>query len=411
MSRGKACQFERWPHLAVLTLDQTARTTLKRLAFLWLAFFLLLISLGLWAQHRVRQIKQQAFPALAQPSWSEDESQVAYLAQPPDSKTWQLWRVGTVDHTPTAIASLDAGEWSLLGWVDGDRRILLKPRQQSIPRIVVVDVKSGKQKEIRFESDGLQLVGVRGGQVFFQRHEGQGEEQSLALLTWEPGDEVLTKLVNIPFETEKLNLANCWPSLNGRWLALEILMGDSGQDRTLWFYDKTKDDLRWSGLRMASLGIGASWSADSAGLVAAIQTSENCDLYRFDDIESTQYTKLSAGQQSRPYQPFWPRGEKDFLLLEKKRVYRFDPEALTATQLTAPGWEPSRSRDLDVSPRGNYAAFVATVKDNDQLFRVNFKASNCESLLPEHAQISHQKDWWFILGESLSTAWEAWTPW
>jgi hypothetical protein len=395
----------------LFVFDQNSRKTLKVITLMWAIFLSICLGGGIYLSNRVRQVEGERFPTLAEPCWSESEDQVAYLSRGADASTWQLW---TVAAEPRMICQLEPGEWRLLGWLDNDARLLLQPRSQGVPRVTVVEVASGQQKEIRFENQGIELIGVRGGQMFFQRYEkpekdSDGLSKSLTLLRWSPGDDRLTKIVNIPYETEKLQIEKVWPSQDGKWFALDIIMGDSG-DRTLWFYNQEEDQLSWSGIRTQCLAIRSTWSPDSSGLVAAIQTKENCDLYAFWDVRSNQYTRLSSGSESHAYQPFWPREARYFLVLEKKRVYRFEPENLQATQLTAEGWERAKSRDLAVSPRGTSAAYVGPEGDDDQLYKVDFRASQTQPMLPLHSKTAQQKEWWFVMGNAFRTAVQAWTP-
>jgi hypothetical protein len=393
-------------------LDQNSRKTLRIVALLWLTFLLVCLGGGAYLSSLVTRVESQRFPSLAQPRWSEREDQVAYLAREPEASNWELWRV---NHEPSRICQLDPGEWNLLGWLDEDTRLLLQPRSQGVPRVTVVEVATGKQKEIRFESQGIELVGVRGGQLFFQRYDKPDPanqdnlSQSLSLLHWSSGADKLTKIVTIPFETEKLRLESVWPSLDRNWFAMEIVMGEGGSDRTLWFYNREEDQLTWSGIRLPCKAIRGAWSPDSSGLVAAIQTEDSCDLYAFWDIRSNQYTRLSSGHESHAYQPFWPREARYFLLLENKRVYKFEPEILQATRLTAQGWDRPKSRDLAVSPRGTGAAYVGREADDDQLYKVDFKGEYTEPLLPLHPKTAQQKEWWFVAGHAFRTAFQTWT--
>jgi hypothetical protein len=393
-------------------LDQNSRKTLKVVALLWLAFVLLCLGLGAYLSARVSRVEAQRFPTLAQPCWSEREDQVAYLAREPEASAWQLWKV---DRVPSMICQLDPGEWTLLGWLDDDKRLLLQPRSQDVPKVTVVEVASGKQKEIRFENQGIELVGVRGGQMFFQRYDKPDASnqdnlsRSVSLLNWSPGDDKISKVVTIPFDTEKLHIEKVWPSLDHNWFAMVIRMGEGESDRTLWFYNKEEDLLTWSGIRLQCKAIRAAWSPDSSGLVAAIQTDESCDLYAFWDIRSNQYTRLSSGHDSHAYQPFWPREARYFLLLENKRVYKFEPDILQATQLTAQGWDRPKSRDLAVSPRGTGAAYVGLEADDDQLYKVDFKGEYTEPMLPLHPKTAQQKEWWFVAGNAFRTAFQTWT--
>lgn len=394
-------------------MDQNARKTLKIVALLWLAFFVCCLAGAVYLSECVRRTEAERFPTLAQPCWSESEDQVAYLSRPPDGTIWELW---TVEREPRKVCSLDPGEWTLLGWLDEDKRLLLQPRNQKVPMVTVVEAASGQQREIRFESQGIELVGVRGGQMFFQRYDRPDASnpdnlsQALTLLNWSPGEDKLSRIVTIPFETEKLHLESVWPSLDKNWFALVILMGDSGSDRTLWFYNKAEDQLTWSGIRLKCLAMRGAWSPDSSGLVAAVQTEDSCDLYAFwDVVHSTQYTRLSSGNESHAYQPFWPREADYFLLLEKKKVYKFEPKMLQATQLTAQDWDRPKSRDLAVSPRGTGAAYVGKEGDDDQLYEVDFKAGQTLPLLPEHPKTARKKDWWYVAGQAFRTAFQTWT--
>lgn len=394
-------------------LDPKSRRTLRIVAILWLTFALLLLAAGFYLSRRVAAVESQRFPKLAQPCWSESEDHVAYLAQQPEGSLWELWQVGRHDEEPRRVGQLEAGEWTLLGWFDDDKRLLLQPRVQDVPKVTMVEVATGRQKDIRFESEGIRLLGVRGGQLFFERY-GKGESadslaNSLTILNWSPGDEQLTQVVTIPFESEKLQVEAVWPSLNKRWLALSIMMGETQEERTLWFYDRERDKLTWSGIRLPCRAVRASWSPDSSGLVTAVETDTGCDLYAFWNILSGEHTRLSAGNERHSYQPFWPRGAKYFLLLENKLVYRFDPETLEATRLQAEGWDPRRTRDLAVSPRGTYGAYVAPEGDDDQLYTVSFEGKATENLLPLHPKTRLRDEWWYVLGESFNTALRTWT--
>ena len=393
----------------MFTYDPDARRRLKVLAALWGVFFVVVLGLSVWLIQRVQEIESQTYPKLAQPCWSENEEQVAYLAREPKDASWSLWRVESVSGKSFPVCALEAGDWKLEGWLDDDRRLLLRSVQGGSPRVLVVEVGTGNQKDIRFEAKDIQFIGVRGGKVLFQRYAQTGSAgelpESLTVLAWSPGEERLESLVTIPFETERLSVEKAWPSLNNRWLALCMLMGDSGE-RTLWFFDQQENHLRWSGLRLACNGIRGCWSSDSSGFVAAIHSEKGCDLYAYYNIYNDEYSRLSAGDQSRDYQPFWPRGADYFLLLEKKHVYQFDPHTLEANKLTADGWDHPRTRDLAVSPRGNLAAYVGEEMGDDQLFKVDFGAHQSRPMLPSHPKAHLQQTWWFVLGQGLRTPWE-----
>lgn len=394
-------------------LDQKARRTLRIVAMLWLTFGIVLFGGGYYLGQLAAAVQAEKFPKLAQPRVSESEDAVAYLAQPPDSAIWHLWRATLPGGQAQEICQLDPGEWTLLGWFDEDKRLLLQPRAQDVPRVVMVEVATGKQKEIRFESDGIRLVGVRGGQLFFERYgKGEGADEltdSLTLLEWTPGDEQLTEVVTVPFESEKLRISRVWPSLNHKMLALSITMGEEEQERALWFYDREADRLSWSGVRVPCRAIRGTWSADSAGFVAAVETETECTLYQFKDVSSGQYSKLNSGDETHAYQPFWPRAADYFLLVEKQAVYRFDPDELRATQLTAPGWEIQKSRDFSVSSLGNYGVYIGPEGDDDQLYYVSFQADSCHNLLPEHDKLALRQRWWYVLGDSFNTFFRTWT--
>lgn len=355
----------------------------------------------------VSRLEAATYPNLSQPLYSEGEDQVAYLSQPHGSQIWEVWVVSNLNEESRRLASLDPGEWKLEGWFDNDKRLLLSPLQSDAPRVVMVDVASGSQKEFKFSGKTNRFVGVQGGQLFFQRYDHGDPDNpdelasALTLLDWAPGDERLNEILSIPFEMEKLSVEGAWPSLNGRWLALDIAMGESGRERALWLYDREVRQLDWTGIRLDCQAIRVAWSPDSSSLVAAVESTQGCELYAFWNIHEGQFVRLSAGGQHRAYIPFWPRGEVKFLLVEGSRVYQFDPDSLHASPLSAEDWDVLSSRDLSVSPRGSYAAYVGLEDGQEQLYRVNFKSQQTQRLLPPHVREKHAKDWWYILGRGF----------
>ena len=388
--------------------DENSRKTLKIVSLIWL-IFLLGCGLGGWLlARRVGAVESQVHPVYAQPLFAESEEQVAYLSKLPDGDHWELWVVPLVNPEPKKLLDLDKGEWDLKGWFNDDKQLLLVPRQQGAPRILTVDAQSGAQKEIRFENEGVNLVGVRGGQLFFERRSGQEGSRSLTLLSWSPGDQKLNQIAHIPFDTETMRVESVWPSLDKHWLALVILLGDENPDRSLWLYNREDERLSWTGVRLQSQAIRGAWSPDSQGLVAAVETEKSCDIYAFWDVRDGKYTRLSSGEQHRAYQPFWPRGTKEFLLVEGQQAYKFDPETLRAEVLRAPEWDTRKSRDLVISPRGNYAAYIGPEDEHQQLYRVGLAASQRQSLLPASEQVQSSNEWWYVLGKAARNVVSGW---
>lgn len=389
--------------MTVSSIDPQARRTLRIVAIFWLTFFLIIFGVGFSLSRKAQATQALVGPHLAQPKWSESEEHVAYLSQPAEGGAWELWRVQHLNHTAQLLCKLDPGEWTLLGWMNGDKQLLLQPKDQSTPRVLTVDANNGHQQEIRFEANDGRLINVREGQMLFQRN-GPAQERggSVTVLKWAPGEKGYTPVVTIPYESEKLQVEGAWPSPDNHWLAMVIRMGET-EERTLWLYDLQKDALRWTGIRVPCLAIRGAWAPDSEGLVAAAETNHGCDLYAFWQINRDSYTPLSSGQEHHAYQPFWPRSQEYFLLLEGNDVLQFDPKSLQATPLEAKGWERHGSRDLAVSPRGSLAVYVARQEGDDQLFQVDFQGHSTAALLAESSKITVRKELWYVLGDSFHT--------
>jgi hypothetical protein len=388
-----------------------------RRTLLGFAVFLALVGLGVGAyiynlEKRADAIDQLPSMLYDQPVWSQDEEQIAYLARPihghGDARVTgglELWRCPRVSGEAVKIGDL-AEPCSLLGWVDEDKSLLLQPTStEGPPRVLLAAVDGSGRQEIRFEREGLELIGARGGEIFFQRKADKGVD----ILTWAPGKSRFTKLVNMPDTGEELRVEDAMPSADGRWAALILRLGQNPGSLGLWLYDKKQERLVWTNIRVEAKAMRMAWSPDSTGLVAAAELEDGCDLFALWSVEKLDYARLNASSSQAPV-PFWPKGEDAFFLLEGDTVYRFEPEGLRAERILSRHEVGQPLLDLAISPRGTYAVFHCRDGRDDVLYRWGLKTRKNERLLKPDERLTAKGQLWYQIADGLRYAASRWLP-
>ncbi len=388
-----------------------------RRTLLGFAVFLALVGIGVGAyiyslEKRAGEIDQLPSMLYDQPMWSQDEEHVAYLGRPVHQENgqlvtggWELWRCPRVSGEAVKIGDL-AESFTLLGWVDEDRSLLLQPTsREGPPRVLLLAADGSNRQEIRFEREGLELIGARGGEIFFQRKANKGVD----ILTWAPGKSRFTKLVSVPDTGEDLRVEDAMPSGDGRWAALILRLGENPGNLGLWLYDKTAERLIWTNVRVEAKAMRLAWSPDSTGLVAAAELENGCDLFALWNVEKLDYTRLNASSSHAPV-PFWPKGESAFFLLEGDTVYRFEPENMGAKRILSRHQIGQQLLDLAISPRGTYAVFHCRSGQDDILYRWSFKTEKNERLLKPDERLEAKDQLWYQIADGLRYAASRWLP-
>ena len=412
------------------------RSTLVRYGIFCVCLALLTALLAAYLVRIADKVDEGTLAFYEQPVWSEDESQVAYIRYESDralspqearQRPHELWRVSRINGQPMRVALLGNEPYKLLGWINKDQALLLQPLASAeVPRILVAGI-DGHQQEIRFEKEGLQLVSVQGGQVFFQkkasdsRWEAPGSHDNepgstelkapallrdeVALYTWAPGDSSVTKLVGIPTEGEEVSIEAAYPSPDGKLVAMVLKIRG---ELALWFYDKQQDRLQWSNIKIPATVMEMAWSPDGNGLVCAVDSPEGCDLYAFWNVRKLDYTRLRSRSAGKVFRPFWPRGEKHFLLLDDTGVFRFDPESRKAERVLGRYQQGQRADDMNVSPRGSWAVYHSREGESDNLYYLSLRSEQPRPLLPPPKRLVQHDETWYVVAQGLRTAWNYW---
>lgn len=388
-----------------------------RRTLLGFAIFLALVGIGAGAyiyqlEKRAEAIDELPSMLYDQPVWSQDEEHIAYLGRPVHSERGELvtgglelWRCARVSGEAVKLGDLPE-PFTMLGWVDGDKSLLLQPTStEGPPRMLLVTADGSGRQEVRFEREGLELIGARGGEIFFQRKADKGVD----VLTWAPGKSRFTKLVSVPDTGEELRVEDAMPSSDGRWAALVLRLGENPGSLGLWLYDKKAERLIWTNIRVEAEALRLAWSPDSTGLVAAAELKEGCDLFALWDVEKLQYTRLNASGSHAPV-PFWPKGESAFFLLEGDTVYRFEPEGLRAERILSRHEVGQPLLDLAISPRGTYAIFHCRNGQDDVLYRWGLKTRKNERLLKADERMAAKDQLWYQIADGLRYAASRWLP-
>ena len=426
--------------------SQFVMVVLRRLAIFWVLLGVLLGGVSSKLISWVDQLDRKTWARYEQPLWSEDEAQVAYLRYEIDPKDPQapiknkeLWVVSRVAGEPRKIADLGEQDLNLQGWVDDDKRLLLMPRkaQAGVPRVWTVSVEDGVLRETRFSRKDIELVSVNGGDVFFRR---QGKKQAwevpsvapdegapsatptptpsasgtptptltrdqLELLMWAPGRNSIAPVCSLPLEGDEIQIEDAVPSPDDHWVAL-VLKVD--QERALWLYSRKDDKLRYENIKVNARALRLAWSWDSTGLVAAAEHESGCDLYVSWNIEKSEFTVLRANTPGRSFTPFWPRGEKQFLLLDHGDILRFDPSNLRAESVMGKTFQGKRTEDSSISPRGGWVVFRSREGHDDKLFYVSLTVKKLQTLLKPSAQTVEKQSLYYIVGDGLRQARQFW---
>ena len=408
----------------------------------------------------------------SQPSWSADETQVAYfgLTAPygssrpdPTTVTTELWRVDRQSGAPIKITDFPPGRYRLAGWFQHDKEILVlsdqaaggTPGDARSTRVYLVEVSNGKTEELPYLEQHLRLVGISEGQLFFEQ---VGEQTGWAvasselsptpspspstaptptpevlqnplkrpqaiLLSWSSASSGFHKVLGIPYENEALSIDEAVPSPDSKWLALVLKVGDAGKERALWLYEHPPSKgaagvsegdgghLSWSGIRVAADSMKLAWSPDSKGLVASSHSQSFCDLYVAYDIAKADFHKLrsASGPLASGVEPFWPRDQHYFWLLRGGEAFQFDPTTRQATPLQLRSMLDHQVRDLSISPRGTWAAYRSTSDGQDELSCVSLSTKQSHLLVGDTGLAEVKEQWWYILGDGLRQAWGYWT--
>ena len=411
----------------------------------------LLVTFG--AKHLISWVDlldKKVWSRYEQPVWSEDESQVAFIhyqidpEEPNRSIDKQLCVVSRVDGEVRNVAHLGEQDLHLLGWLDSDKRLLLMPgkRVDGLPRLWTVTVADGNLQETHFARTDIELVSIRGGEVFFRRRgtstnwdvpssvapvlddapptptpsltpaqsatpsptPGLTREQ-LELLSWTPGQDSIKPICSIPLEGDDIQIEDVAPSPDHQWVALILRVGD---EKALWLYSHKEQRLRYSHIKLATRAIRLAWSWDSTGLVAAAELSSGCDFFVSYNVERGDFAVLHANAAGRAYTPFWPRGEKDFLLLDRGEIWRFNLATLQATPVLGRVHKGKRAESSAISPRGSWIVFRSREGNDDILYNLSVKVNEVKPLLNTPAPSESRNSIAYLLGDGLRNAYRYW---
>lgn len=355
--------------------------------------------------------RTDALPLLQyeQPIFSEDESKVAFfrLVVPPEGgpyTTRQLWWAERVGGEKRLVAEFPPSKLDLIAWIENDKSILLQPEQKpdEAPVLIQVAADGSYRRTVRFEQKDLSLIGVRAGEVFFQRT----EPGAVMLLSWAPGEQVFRPVARFPATTgEKLSLEDVAPSPDKSRLAVVVA---SGESRGVWIYERGTRALRYTFVSTEGKSLRTTWSSDSTGLVAAAELPGRCELYLMEDLETGQFTRLSTPSETACL-PFWPRGSDRLLLLQNNTVLSFQPHTLVAERILDRIRAGRLVENLAVSSRGNWAAYHSRNGTEDDLYLVSLKTSQSRALLPPPLRRELQQSLLYQIGSGTQYAVQHWT--
>ncbi len=422
-------------------------SVLQRLLLLWLVIIIVLGSSGAYLSHRAAIYQARKLSHYSQPQWSEDESQIAYLkwdypvenpkADPDDR---QLWVGSRVDGHCKKLISLGNQKLKLLGWLDHDKRLLLLPEklEGKTLRIWLVDVASATLQEIKFTRNDLEFVCIESGDVFFQRHGSKRQHEvassvrddadpntdpsatpesasapatlevnELELLMWSPGKNAITPVTSIPIDGEELSIVSAIPSPDDKWVAMVLQLKG---ELALWLYNRERDRPQFANVRVSASSLNVAWSSDSTGLVAAGEESSSSNLHVIWNVQIPEVTTLRTSGIKKNYHPFWPKGEKEFLLVSPdNEVQRFDPKRLEAEKILGRTIEGHPAEETAVSPLANWAAFRSQSESEDRLYYYSLKTKQVRPLVEEDSESEYRNSTAYSVGSGLLNGFYFWT--
>lgn len=450
-----------------------SKSVLAKLGALWLVMMALLITVGWNVAAHAYEVDNRPKIHYSQPRWSEDESQIAYLswAEGTGSSQKALWVGSRVDGKAKKILDLDNQKLTLLGWLDDDKRLLLLPdkAEGAVPVIWVVDVAGAKLQEVKFSRNDLEYVGVESGEVFFQRRAKKSREvvssvhgnptdptpalssspdsnnpnsnpnaglngnpnananengnspdssssppplasldsTELELLVWSPGQNAITSLTSLPTEGEDMSIVRAVASPDNKKVAMVIRLKD---ELALWLYDREQNRTQFGNVRVVAREFNLAWSWDSVGLVVCADEPASSNLYVLWNASSGEVSTLRANGINKKYQPFWPRGEKSFLLVSSDgQVSRFDPEHLQSEKLIGRSVDGHVAAETTLSPRANWAVFRSQSDAEDRLYYYSFKSRQTRELFVDDQQLTYRNSRSFLVGRGLLNSYYWWT--
>lgn len=337
---------------------------------------LLLTVVGyLW----LREWKTQAdaLPVLRyeQPTWSDHGGTLAYLlvqsdpgAERPRSR--QLWTVSRFGDDHRLLADLTSSEVRILGWMGGEKRVILQPQTPEADGIVLLDLAAdgGGGRRLRFPGQGLRLVGRGENELFFARP--RKEEAGVDLLVWTPDAERLRALVTIPVqEGESVAVESVVAAPDGKRLAIVLRADPPEGPLGVWVYRRDQETLTWTTISEdGARTLRADWSPDSRSLVAVAWLPDYSELFLVEEGPDPRPLRLRAASGPQPFTPLWPRDGQSVLLQEGERVLEYDFKQQRAELVLDPQTLGFAARDLVLSPLGSLAAFHAPEGDMDDLY-------------------------------------------
>lgn len=377
---------------------------------LFLALMVGLCGAGLsYLEYKAKRTDALPILQYEQPVWSEDESRLAFfrLLLPPDGGPYtcrQLWWAKRVGTDKRLIAEFPPSNLTLIAWIEQDKSILLQPEQKpgESPVLIQVAVDGSYRRTVRFEQKELSLIGVRGGEVFFQRNEAG----AVMLLSWSPGESMFRPVARFPATSgEKIVLEDVAPSPDKSKLAVVVASGGS---RGVWVYDRATRALRYTFVSTVGKALRTVWSSSSNGIVAAAELPGRCELYLVEDLESGTFQRISTPSDTASI-PFWPRGSDRLLLLQNNTVVSFQPQSNYAERILDRVRAGRLVQDLSVSPLGNWAAYHSRSGTDDDLYVVSLKTSQSKTLLPPGTRRELQSTLMYQIGSGTQYAVEHWT--
>ena len=383
--------------------------------------------------------------------WSEDESQVAFIRYQidpqdgaPKSVDRELCVASRVEGWVRKVADLGEQDLQLLAWIDDDKSLLLMPRKAegTTPHIFTASVAEGNLKATQLARNDIELVSISGGDVFFRRKgaaaawevpsavnvmPGDGSNPSdtpsptptpsgsaapgltreqLELLHWAPGKNTIEPVCAIPMDGDDIQIEDAIPSPDDKWVALVLRVGE---EKAVWLYSLADKRLKYSHIKVAARALRMAWSWDSSGLVVAAELHNGCDFYPSSNVARGDFSVLHANTPGRAYQPFWPRGEKEFLLLDQGEILRFDPGSLQAQEIMGRTFKGKRTENSAISPRGSFVMFRARENHDDVLYLVSLKVRELKPFLKASTQTLDTSGPAYLVGEGLRNAYRYWT--
>ncbi len=345
----------------------------------------------------------------SQPLWSPDESSLAYFRTTfePDSKRrvrelWWTKRVG--DEPAQKLAECPLEPRQLLGWMGDQEAILVsQPGPDSTPNLRLHRLDGKPATDLEFQRPNLSWHGLQGERLYFcqlhydipfeppainqpdseslenyQEVEREQERtltrQGLEVLSWGLDENGFRKHLTIPFSPRRaLTMESIVPSPDGRFLALGLRLGE---DVGIWVYDSKNEKLRWSSIQAAARHCTIVWSPDSVGLLASLD--EN--FFLLPNVMTTAFQRFTT-ETARGFRLVW--GRDDELTLQNGQViFRLDPDNFEAERLLDERLLSREFEQLELSPRGSWAAYIVDTPEQESLFSVSLSTLQSRSLLP-----------------------------